>query len=128
MVGLTRSTVCQLYVHITLRRKEEVGSGVTVLLVTFLCSCIVLHTYILLKFPNNHCTGTVHFVHMEIKYVCNNTRCLHALKLKLMNTASCKLSQKKFHDLVSNQKFCGYNFAILFKINLVPFSREHFTK
>ena len=27
MVGLKRSTVCQLYVHITLCRKEEVGSG-----------------------------------------------------------------------------------------------------
>ena len=67
----------------------------TVLLVMFLCSCIVLHTYILLKFPNNHCTDTVRFVHMEIKYIlCNNTRCLHALKLKLMNMASYKLSQK----------------------------------
>ena len=27
MVGITRSTVCQLYIHITLCRKEEVGSG-----------------------------------------------------------------------------------------------------
>ena len=27
MVGITRSTVCQLYVHITLCSKEEVGSG-----------------------------------------------------------------------------------------------------
>ena len=27
MVGLKRSTVCQLYIHITLCRKEEVGSG-----------------------------------------------------------------------------------------------------
>ena len=27
MVGITRSTVCQLYAHITLCRKEEVGSG-----------------------------------------------------------------------------------------------------
>ena len=27
MVGLKRSTGCQLYIHITLCRKEEVGSG-----------------------------------------------------------------------------------------------------
>jgi len=27
VVGITRSTVCQLYVHITLCSKEEVGSG-----------------------------------------------------------------------------------------------------